>query len=403
MKAERKRMFRVILGGFMLFLLIFWFIYTGQKLLHSATPILIGLIIAYTMNIGVQFIRKHDFLYHRKMIRSERVHNILSTVLAVIVLLGCIAMIAFYLAPQLTACVITLLDKVPSGIRYLLAHPMASQLIPEETMETLRKIDWTNWINHLINMVSSDDLFRSMTVTATSALSAFSNILFGILFACYFLSGRNTVLKTAVRMVRVYVPENRQEQVLHDGKVLNSCFHNFLVCQALQALIIGISASVLMNLFGFPYASMIGTLNGVCALIPVIGGYIGAVLGTLMILTDAPGMALFFLIFIVVLQNVIGMLVFPRLIGQSLGIPSGWTLAAVLVGSGLGGIMGILLAVPLTAFVYRMLKDHLEAKEREKQAEAEKAPEEEEPKPEPEKTEPAEVEEPGEIPESGET
>ena len=147
--------------------------------------------------------------------------------------------------------------------------------------------------------------------------------------------------------------------------MLNDCFHDFIVCQAAQALIIGVSASVLMWIFGFPYASMIGALNGFCALIPVIGGYIGAIFGTLMIMADAPGMALFFLIFIIVLQNVIGTLIFPRLIGRSLGLPAVWTLAAVLIGSGLRGISGMLLGVPLTAFAYRMIGEKLRKREAE--------------------------------------
>ena len=164
-------------------------------------------------------------------------------------------------------------------------------------------------------------------------------------------------------MVRAWIPAGKQERVLRAGRLLNSCFHKFIVCQVLQAVIIGVSATLLMHLFRFPYASMVGAMNGFCALIPVIGGYIGAILGTLMILTDAPSMALLFLIFIVVLQNVVGTLIFPRIAGQSLGLPSGWTLAAVLIGSGLGGITGILIGVPLTAFGYRMVKDALAEKE----------------------------------------
>ena len=352
-------MTRLVLGGFMLFLLIYWFMFTGQRLLYVCTPIFIGLVIAYPMNIMIQFFRKHDILYNRKILKSEKIHRVLSATLAVIVLAGCLAFIAGYMAPQLTACVIALLDKVPSGIAYLLNQPFTADLLPEETMETLQQIDWTNWINHLVTLVSSDDLFRRMTVTATSALSAFSSVAFGVMFACYFLSGREAAGVTATRIVWAFVPERKQASVFHAGRLLNECFHSFIVAQALQALIIGVSATVLMNLFRFPYASMIGTLNGFCALIPVIGGYIGAILGTLMILTDAPGMALLFLVFIVVLQNVIGTLVFPKLIGQSLGLPAGWTLAAVIVGSGLGGITGILLGVPMTAFVYRLIKEKL--------------------------------------------
>lgn len=376
MKLNRKSIIRLVLGGFALFLLIYWFMFTGQQFLRACAPMMIGVVIAYPLDIMITFFRKHNFLYHRRILKSERVSNILCVILAMIVLIGCAALIAGYIGPQLTACVIALLDKVPSGIRFLVYHPITVRLIPEDTLETLRQIDWNNWINHLVSQVSRDELFRNMTTTATSALSAFSNILFGILFACYFLSGRKKIGQTYRRMIRAFVPQQYQEAVLHSGALLRGCFHNFIICQALQALIIGVSATVLMNIFRFPYASMIGTMNGFCALVPVIGGYVGAVMGTLMILTDNPGMALFFLIFIVVLQNVIGTLVFPRIVGQSLGIPSGWTLAAVLVGTGLGGVTGILIAVPLTAFGYRMVKEKLE--EREKAAgitePAEKAP-----------------------------
>ena len=376
MKLNRKSIIRLVLGGFALFLLIYWFMFTGQQFLRACAPMMVGVVIAYPLDIMITFFRKHNFLYHRRILKSERVSNILCVILAMIVLIGCAALIAGYIGPQLTACVIALLDKVPSGIRFLVYHPITVRLIPEDTLETLRQIDWNNWINHLVSQVSRDELFRNMTTTATSALSAFSNILFGILFACYFLSGRKKIGQTYRRMIRAFVPQQHQEAVLHSGALLRGCFHNFIICQALQALIIGVSATVLMNIFRFPYASMIGTMNGFCALVPVIGGYVGAVMGTLMILTDNPGMALFFLIFIVVLQNVIGTLVFPRIVGQSLGIPSGWTLAAVLVGTGLGGVTGILIAVPLTAFGYRMVKEKLE--EREKAAgitePAEKAP-----------------------------
>jgi len=363
MKIERKNAARFVLAGFMLFLLIYWFLFSGQRVLISCTPIFIGLVIAYPMGIMVRFFEEHDLLYQKKILKSEKVHSILCTGLAVIVLVGCVAFILGYMGPQLTACVIALLDRVPSGIRFLLYQPAVAQLIPADTMETLQQIDWNNWINHVVSLVSSDDLFHSMTATATTALGAFSNLTFGILFSCYFLSGRKTAARVASRMVRAFVPEERRQHVFDSGRLLNDCFHSFIVCQATQALIIGVSATVLMYVFRFPYASMIGALNGFCALVPVIGGYAGAVLGTLMILTDSPSMALFFLIFIVVLQNVIGTLVFPRLMGRSLGLPSGWTLAAVLIGSGLGGITGILIGVPLTAFGYRRVKQELEERE----------------------------------------
>ena len=368
MKVERKSVIRIVLGGFILFLLIYVYMFTGERFLNACRPMFLGVCIAYPLNIMIGWFRRHDILYNRKILKSEKLHRILSAALAVVVLLICLGFIIGYLIPQLTGGIMTVLEKVPSGVRYLLTQPIVIELVPEDTMEALRKIDWTKWINHLVSLVNSDDLIRSMTSTASSALSVFSIILFGILFACYFLSGKEKAASVVTRMTNAFAPERYRKSVFHAGRVLNECFHDFIVCQATQALIIGVSTTLLMAVFRFPYASMIGTLNGFCALVPIIGGYIGATLGTLMILADAPGMALFFLLFIIALQNLIGTLVFPRLIGRSLGLPGVWTLTAVLIGSGVAGIMGILLGVPMVAFCYRMVSEKL--REREAQAAA---------------------------------
>ena len=367
MKLDRKSIAWMVVGGFVLFLLIYLYSYTGSQFLRSCSSIFIGLVIAYPLNIMIAWFETHDVLYNRKIVKSEKVHKVICVTLAVIVLLDCFVFIVAYLIPQLTDCVMALLDRVPSGFQYLLRQPFVVQLIPQDTMQTLQEIDWTNWINHLISLVNSDDLFNGMTATATNALSVFSTVLFGILFAAYFLSGKRKAVDVLHRIVNAFAPEKHWEKIFHCGRLMNECFHDFIVCQATQALIIGVSATVFMHIFRFPYASMIGALNGFCALIPVIGGYIGAILGTLMILADSPGMALFFLVFIILLQNGIGTLVFPRLIGRSLGLPAAWTLAAVLIGSGLGGITGILIGVPFTAFFFRLGGEVLKTREDEMQ------------------------------------
>ena len=366
---------RLIISGFILFLMIYFYMFAGHLFWTSCAPLIVGICIAYPLNIMINWFDGHDPLYKRKIIRSQKVHRALCVAAASILLVVFLVFVFGFLAPQLTACVIALLDKVPSGIRYLLDQPFVVKLIPEETMETLLQIDWTNWINHLTSLVSSDDLVRSMTSTATSALSVFTTVSFGILFACYFLSGKEKAVSVMRRMVRAFVPQKKQEQVFLGAAVLNDCFHDFIVCQAAQALIIGVSSSLLMLVFRFPYATMVGTLNGFCALVPIIGGYVGAILGTLMILADSPGMALVFLIFIMVLQNAVGTFVFPRLVGRTLGLPGAWTLAAVLIGSGMMGITGILLGVPLTAFFYRTIGEKLSHREAEIEAGKENLPE----------------------------
>ena len=379
MQVDRKAIRRIVLGGFILFFLIYLYLFSGQIFLNACKPLFIGIAMAYIMNIMIGWFLEHDILYNRKILKSEKIHTILSTVLAVAVLILALTVIFGYIAPQLTACVITLMDKVPSGIRILLNSPIIIRLIPDDTMETLQQIDWTKWLNHLVSIVNSDDLIQGMTSTATSALSVFSTLMFGIMFACYFTAGRKRRHEQMTRALRAFLSPEKERIFFHYSGMLNSCFHDFIVCQSLQALILGLASTAFLLIFRFPYATMIGVLNGFCALLPVIGGYIGAILGTLIILADSPQMALMFLILIIVIQNVVGTLVFPRLVGRSLGLPAVWTLAAVTVGSGMVGITGIIIGVPLAAFAYRSLAEEVrrreEAQERLAEAEQPEAPE----------------------------
>ena len=372
MKTDWKSIRNMVIGGFILFVLIYLYLYAGERFVNACTPLFIGLILAYVIDIIIKWLRKCDIFYNKGIIKSKRFHDVGTTVAAVMILILCIVLIGVYIAPQMTNCVITLLDKVPGGIRYLINLPIMEKILSPETLESLREIDWSNWINHLVSTVNSDDLVRSMTSTASSALVAFSSLLFGVIFTAYFLASREKIHRQLVRASRAFLPEGKEEIFFHYTGLMNSCFHDFIVCQVIQAVTIGVAATLVLWIFRFPYATMIGTLNGFCALIPVVGGYVGAILGTLMILSDAPQMAIFFLILIIVVQNVVGTFVFPRLVGQSLGLPAVWTLAAVTIGSGMLGIRGIVIGVPLTAFVYRCLKEYVKKRESQKKKEPER-------------------------------
>ena len=139
--------------------------------------------------------------------------------------------------------------------------------------------------------------------------------------------------------------------------ILNSCFRSFIVGQCIEAVIIGVLCTIGMLIFRFPYATMVGALIGFTALIPVAGAYIGAIVGALMILSVSPIKALLFLIFIIVLQQLEDNIVYPKVVGSSIGLPGIWVLAAITVGGGVMGIAGMLLGVPLFAAAYRLLKD----------------------------------------------
>lgn len=143
-------------------------------------------------------------------------------------------------------------------------------------------------------------------------------------------------------------------------KVANRTFSSFIVGQCVEAVILGSLCTLGMFLFQFPYAAMVGAFISATALIPVVGAYLGAAFGAFMILTVDPMQAVFFLIFIVVLQQVEGNIIYPRVVGSSIGLPGLWVLAAVIIGGGLGGVVGMLFGVPVAATLYKLLSDQVQ-------------------------------------------
>lgn len=197
--------------------------------------------------------------------------------------------------------------------------------------------------------------------------SVFSRVVSGLLaliFAIYFLLGKEQFTGQFKRIINSYLPKKAEKKINYVASVLNDCFHRYIVGQCLEAVILGTLCIIGMLIFRFPYAAMIGTLIGFTALIPVAGAYIGAIVGFIMILTVSPIKAVLFIVFIVVLQQLEGNLIYPKVVGGSLGLPAVWVLAAVTIGGSLMGILGMLLGVPIAAAIYRMLRDDVNRREK---------------------------------------
>ena len=176
-----------------------------------------------------------------------------------------------------------------------------------------------------------------------------------IIFACNILASKERIGSQFYRLCGRVLGKDITTRLRHVLQVLDDCFHAYIVGQLTEALILGVLCTLGMLLLRMPYAPMIGTLMGVTALIPIAGGYIGAILGAVMLFSVSPYQALGFIIFILILQQIEGNLIYPRVVGNSLRLPGIWVLAAVTIGGGMMGIPGMLIFVPLTAAVYRLL------------------------------------------------
>ena len=200
-----------------------------------------------------------------------------------------------------------------------------------------------------------------------SVVGGVINFFIGLIFGVYILVGKERLSSQAKRILRAYLKERNVERIRKVIKTADETFSSFIVGQCTEAVILGTLCAVGMLIFDFPYAVMIGSFIGVTALIPIVGAYLGASVGAFMIVTVDPLKALLFIVFIIVLQQLEGNLIYPRVVGSSIGLPGIWVLAAVTVGGGLLGIGGMLLGVPLAATVYKLIRSDVNERNRRKE------------------------------------
>ena len=193
---------------------------------------------------------------------------------------------------------------------------------------------------------------------ASSIGSGVVRFFIALVFGIYALASKEKLSRQVKQLVYAYLKPRTADRIYHVCNVANETFSNFIVGQCTEAMILGVLCIIGMSIFRFPYAVMVGTLVGATALLPIIGAYLGAIVGAIMVLTQSgPLQMLLFVVFIIVLQQIEGNLIYPKVVGSSVGLPGIWVLAAVTIGGSLNGIFGMLIGVPLAATIYRLLRE----------------------------------------------
>lgn len=368
MKLEWKNCFRAGVSLFLLYLCItYWPVVVNvvSMALSAASPLIIGCVVAYLLNILMSAYEKHYFKKHEsnKIVRSTR--RPVCMIGAMVTLVAIVALVIGLVLPQFVSCIRLLFAAIPPAIDAMLDNKTIMSMMPENWEETLSSIDWQNMFSKILSYVTSG-LGDVMGFTVSAVSGVFSSIVtafLGIIFAIYLLMGKERICAQVVRLMNHYVKPKWCKKISYVLSVCNDCFRNYIVGQCTEAVILGSLCVIGMLILQLPYATMIGALIGLTALIPVAGAYIGAGVGAVMILTVSPIKAVVFLIFIVILQQLEGNLIYPRVVGSSVGLPGLWVLAAVTVGGGLSGVFGMLIGVPITAALYRILREDVKKRE----------------------------------------
>lgn len=371
MQLEWKNCLKIGVTAFLLFLAIHYWepvIATAKLMLSAATPIVIGFVVAYIINILMVFYEKRFFskTKNKTLIKARIPVCMLLAILSFILI---IALIIGLVVPELTSCIRLLISDIPPAMEALLSSDVVKAIAPEDLYEQLSEIDWKTLMNDLVKVITSG-LGSTVGAVVSAVSTAVSGVVTGVLsfiFAIYFLLGKEKLVAQCKRVMKNYLPEKCVRKIHYVGGVINDSFHRYIVGQFTEAIILGVLCAVGMLIFQFPYAGMVGALIGFTALIPVAGAYIGGVVGFVMILTVSPIKALLFIVFLVVLQQLEGNLIYPKVVGGSLGLPAIWVLAAVTIGGALMGVMGMLIGVPIAAALYRLLRDDMRRKEQDRQ------------------------------------
>lgn len=363
MKIETKTCIKIGISIFLLYLGIhYWPAVAGLvgAVIGAATPLLIGCIIAYVLNILMSFYERHYFpkTKNRSIVKSRRP---VSMIASIITLIAVIVLIIVLIAPQLVTCVQLLVVKIPVGLKSMVSWLDKFQILPEDIIGFLSSIDWQSKMTEIINMVTSGagDMVGVVAGVLSSVFSGVVTALLSIIFSIYLLLGKETLGRQVNRLLDRYMRKTWYEKTMYVVEILNDCFHRYIVGQCTEAVILGLLCALGMWIFRLPYAAMIGSLIAFTALIPVAGAYIGGGLGAFMIFTVSPVKAVIFVVFLVVLQQLEGNIIYPRVVGSAMGLPGIWVLAAVTIGGGIMGIGGMLVGVPLAATAYRLLRNDL--------------------------------------------
>ena len=331
-------------------------------------PFILGGMIAFVINIPMCFFETKLFGGEKARKKAggilQKGKRAISLVMAFLAVALVIMLVIVTVTPQLVATVRELTNKIPvfwnDVIRQLevifAENPeLIKQLSNFETLE----IDWKSVINTIIGFLQNGmgNVLNSTFTVASSIINSTVNFFIAFVFSIYILVQKEKLEDQCTRIIKAYTSPRICGGILKVAGLLHHNFSNFITGQCTEAVILGLMFVVSMTVFQFDYAVMVGVLIAFTALIPIVGAFIGCFVGAFLMLVDDPVKALWFLILFIVLQQVEGNLIYPHVVGNSVGLPSIWVLAAVTVGGSLMGVFGMLVFIPLLSTVYVLLRE----------------------------------------------
>lgn len=325
-------------------------------LMRIVFPFILGGAMAFILNIPMHFLEGRVFAKAKK----KKLVRPVSLVLSILFVVAILQIVLVVVIPEIAATfagisknIETFLPKLEQWLTE--AFPDSEQL--EMWIESL-EFNWDKILQSAVNFLKNGagNVLSSTVTVAKTVINSLMNFFVGFVFACYILLQKEKLSVQVKKVLYAFLPRHAVEKTLQVAALSYKTFSSFVTGQCLEAVILGTMFFVSMSVLRFPYALLVGVLIAFTALIPIFGAFIGCVLGTFLILVSNPVQAIGFVILFFVLQQVEGNLIYPHVVGGSVGLPSIWVLVAVTVGGSLMGVVGMLIFIPLSSVLYALFK-----------------------------------------------
>ena len=333
------------------------------KLLGLVFPFIIGGCVAFVLNVPMSAIERHVFeRYHGKHQKLvSKIKRPLSFFMAVILVVGVIILVAVFITPQLGETIGVIINQIPKFFNDV--QVWINQLMDEykwvaDQLGQL-EIDWNSLSKSLISFLQTSigSAFSSTMGFAFALINGVVTFFLGFVFAVYVLFQKEKLSVQVKKMMYAYLKESHADRIIEVLHMTHRTFSRFLSGQCCEAVILGTLFFVTLTIFKMPYALLISVVIAFLSLIPIVGAFMGCFIGALLILMVNPWEAIAFVVIFLVIQQIEGNLIYPRVVGSSIGLPAIWVLVAVTVGGSAFGIAGMLVFIPLTSVVYSLLRE----------------------------------------------
>ena len=380
MELNKKTMQRIMLL-ITFAVLLFWGLYNISavtkvlgKLLDLLSPLLLGICIAFVLNLMMAALER---LWDRALAKwdsrwSRKLKRPVCLTLTIVLFIGIIFAIFFILIPRLEEAGSTLVANIPTYVAQIQTWWENLSGFGAEHGVTLPELSLDadsvkNTITGFLQEKGDSVVNTTMNITA-SIVGALVNFLLALVFSLYLLAQKETLLAQSRRLLRRSLPQKAADRLLRLLSLSNNAFSSFVTGQVTEAFILGTLCCLGMLILRLPYALPVSVIIATLSLIPIFGAWIGAATGAFLIVFQSPIKALTFLIFLLILQQVEGNLIYPKVVGKSVGLPGLWVLAAVTLGGGAFGVLGMLLGVPVCSIVYSLVQEFIRGKPAEESA-----------------------------------